>query len=134
MFGLTWGEGMNMGFPDTCLTPVGPVVVPLPYPNISETATCSNPVPTVLLECLPSMNQMSTCEVSEGDQPGVNTGVVSHMIGGPTMYVCGSTGVVIQGMPAMRLTSVTGQNAMEMLPNAPGSTIAPSQETVLFLV
>ncbi len=133
MFGLTWGEGVNMAFPDACLTPIGPIVVTIPYPNVSETASCSEPIAKVLLECMPAMNQVSTCELSEGDQPGVGTGVASHMVGGPTTYVSGSTAVVIQGTPAMRLTSVTGQNAMEAVPNTAGATIAPSQETVLFL-
>ena len=133
MFGLTFGEGMNMGFPDVCLTPVV-VPVPIPYPNISQTATCADPLPGVLMECLPSMNLMSTCELSEGDEAGSLLGVVSHMISGPTMYIVGSTGVLIDGAPAQRLTSVTGQNAMEVLPNTPGVTIVPSQETVLCLV
>lgn len=133
MFGLTWGDGMNLGFPDVCLTPII-VPVPIPYPNISETATCAEPLPSVLMECLPSMNQMSTCEVSEGDEAGVETGVVSHLISGPTMYMVGSMGVLIDGLPAQRLTSVTGQNAMEVVPNGPGMTLVPSQEVVLCLV
>ncbi len=134
MFALTWGQGQNMGFPDTCLTPVGPAVVPIPYPNVSLTSTCTNPVPTVLMGCLPVMNQQAICAVSSGDEGGVNTGVVSHMIIGPTTYLVGSLGVFADGLPVMRLTSVTGQNCMGVTPNAPGSTIAPSQETVLCLV
>jgi len=133
MYGLTWGDGMNMGFPDVCLTPAV-VPVPIPYPNISETATCSEPLSIVLMECLPSMNQMSQCEVSEGDEAGVQLGVVSGMVSGPTIYLVGSVGVLIDGMPAQRLTSVTGQNAMEVLPNCPGATIVPSQEVVLCLI
>ena len=32
------GVGMNMGFPDVCVTPVGPVPVPIPYPNMAMNA------------------------------------------------------------------------------------------------
>ncbi len=134
MFGLTFGDGMNFSFPDVCITPVGPVPVPIPYPNISETSTCPAPISKVLMECLPSMNQTSTCAASEGDQPGLQMGIVSHTTGGATTYVVGSVGVIIEGAPAQRLTSVTGQNAMGVMTNAPGMTIAPSQEVVLFLI
>ena len=32
------GVGMNMGFPDVCLTPAGPVPVPIPDPNMAMNA------------------------------------------------------------------------------------------------
>ena len=58
MFQNTMGGGMNLGFPDVCLTPtpVGPI--PIPYPNISTGAT-SNPATaalTVLCDGMPALN------------------------------------------------------------------------------
>ena len=35
MFANTQMMGMDMAFPDVCLTPAGPAVVPIPYPNIA---------------------------------------------------------------------------------------------------
>jgi hypothetical protein len=36
MFSTTQIGAMGLGFPDVCLTPAGPAVVPIPYPNISQ--------------------------------------------------------------------------------------------------
>lgn len=138
MFGLTFGEGTCLGFPDVCITPIpaptGEIPTPLPYPNTSETATCPDPAYTVLFEAMPAINQMSTLSVSEGDDTGAEGGVVSHDISGETVFILGSVSVLVEGPPVQRLTSITGQNAMGVLPNAPGACLAPSQTTVLVLV
>lgn len=133
MFQLTMMGGMNMGLPDVCLTPtpVGPI--PIPYPNISTGAT-TNPatsVLTVLSDGMPSLNQMSMGTISNGDNLGVNLGVASGMVMGPTEFILGSFTVFKGGMPAQRLTSMTGHNGLSM--NCPGVSMAPSQVTVLVL-
>ena len=133
MFQLTMEGGMNMGFPDVCLTPtpVGPI--PIPYPNISTGAT-TNPASTaltVLTECTPSLNQASEVLISNGDEPGVNMGVASGMIMGPTEFILGSFTVFVGGPPAQRMTSMTGHNGLSM--NCPGVSLVPSQVRVLVL-
>lgn len=133
MFQLTMAGGMNLGTPDVCLTPtpVGPV--PIPYPNIS-TGSTANPATTaltVLTDGMPSLNQMSMIPISNGDNAGVNMGVVSAMVMGPTEFTLGSVTVMKEGAPAQRLTSITGQNGGSM--NVPGVCLAPSQVTVLVL-
>ncbi|OEU66695.1 MAG: hypothetical protein BA863_16795 [Desulfovibrio sp. S3730MH75] len=133
MFALTQGAGMDMGFPDVCLTPVGPVPVPIPYPNIAESATTAPAAYNVLIDCMPTLNQVSLGLVSEGDEPGVELGVVSHLESGQTEYLVGCITIMADGLPAQRLTSVTGQNCLAVLPNAPGMCICPSQVTVLTL-
>ncbi|WP_031482719.1 DUF4150 domain-containing protein [Maridesulfovibrio frigidus] len=133
MFALTQGAGMDMGFPDVCLTPVGPVPVPIPYPNIAESATTAPAAYNVLIDCMPTLNQVSLGLVSEGDEPGVEMGVVSHLESGQTEYLVGCITIMADGLPAQRLTSVTGQNCLAVLPNAPGMCICPSQVTVLTL-
>jgi hypothetical protein len=133
MFMLSMGPGMDMAFPDVCLTPVGPVVVPVPYPNTAMSVTTAPMVANVLVECTPGLNMMSKGLVSLGDQAGVLLGVASHMEAGQTSYMVGCATIMVGGSPAQRLTSVTGQNCLGVLPNAVGACIAPSQVTVLTL-
>ncbi|MGA1846950.1 DUF4150 domain-containing protein [Deferribacter abyssi] len=133
MFMLTMGAGVNLGFPDVCLTPVVGVPVPIPYPDINVSATTAPAVYNILVDCMPAINQLSMGLVSVGDDAGLELGVVSHMISGQTLYEVGCFTIMVGGAPAQRLTSVTAQNAMGMLPNSPGMCIAPSQVTVLSL-
>lgn len=132
MFMLSMGSGMVLGFPDVCLTPAV-VPVPVPYPNISMSAMAPEAVPTVLTDCMPTLNELSDICASNGDEAGALGGVVSHLIAGQTMWVLGSEAILVAGLPAQRLTSLAGCNAMEVLPNAPGVCLAPSQVTVLAL-
>jgi hypothetical protein len=132
MFQLTMGGGMNLGFPDVCLTPT-PAPTPVPYPDMSFTVTSSPCAPHILIECMPALNQLSEGLVSSGDEPGVLMGVVSHVEAGQALYTLGCFTIFVDGPPAQRLTSMTGQNAVGMLPNAPGMCLVPSQFTVLTL-
>ncbi len=52
---------------------------------------------------------------------------------GQTEYLVGCITIMVDGVPAQRLTSVTGQNCLAVLPNAPGVSLVPSQVTVLTL-
>ncbi len=133
MFMLTMGAGMDMGFPDVCITPVGPVPTPIPYPNTAMTATSVPAAFNVLVDCMPSLNMLTKGMVSVGDNAGVAGGVVSHLMSGQATYLVGCFTILVDGVPAQRLTSVTGQNAAGVLPNAPGMCIVPSQVTVLTL-
>lgn len=132
MFQLNMGCGMDLGFPDVCLTPVV-VPVPVPYPDMAFSVTSAPSAYNILVDCLPSLNQLSEGLVSVGDQPGVLLGVVSHLEAGEAEYLLGCFTIFVDGPPAQRLTSVTGQNAMGLLPNAPGMCAVPSQFTVLTL-
>jgi hypothetical protein len=133
MFQLTMGEGQNIAFPDVCLTPTPGGPVPMPYPNISMSVTALPPTTamTVLIDGTPSLNLMSEIPISNGDEAGVNLGVVSGMIMGPTRYVMGSETLMLEGVPAVKLTSETGQNG-EMM-NAEGACLVPSQEIMIVL-
>ncbi len=133
MFMLTMGAGMDLAFPDVCITPLGPVPTPLPYPDESETITSAPAAYNVMIDCMPVLNTLSMGLVSLGDDTGVLLGVVSHLISGETIYEVGCFTIFVDGLPAQRLTSVTGQNALCLLPNAPGMCIVPSQVTVLSL-
>lgn len=132
MFALSMGAGMNAGFPDACLTPV-PAPAPIPYPNMSFSASTMPMAFNVLSCCTPTLNMMSKGLVSVGDQAGVVLGAASHIIAGQTNYMVGCFTIMMGGAPAQRLTSVTGQNSMALLPNGPGMTAVPSQVCVLTL-
>jgi hypothetical protein len=132
MFALSMGPGMDLGFPDVCLTPAV-VPVPVPYPDMAFSATTAPACYNVLYECTPVLNQASMGLVSVGDEPGVLLGVVSHFESGEALYFMGNTTIFADGAPVQRLTSVTGQNALGVLPNAPGLCVCPSQATVLTL-
>lgn len=133
MFALTLGAGQSMALPDVCLTPSGPVVIPVPYPNIADSSVTLPAVNNVLIECMPAVNQMSIGLVSQGDEAGALMGVVSHMIAGQTQYLVGCATIIVGGAPQQRLTSTTGQNSLGVMPNCAGICAVPSQTTVLTL-
>jgi hypothetical protein len=127
------GTGTDMAFPDVCKTPTPAGPIPIPYPNVSMSATSDPVAPNVFVDAMPALNQLSFNEVSVGDEAGVAGGIIDSDISGEALYVVGCITIFVTGAPAQRLTSVTGQNAMGVLPNAPGACLAPSQVTVLTL-
>ena len=137
MFANCQMGGMNMAFPDVCLTPIptpaGPVPTPIPYPNIAMGPTALPPTAClkVLLMAGPAHNMGTTIPMSNGDNPGVNMGVASGMVMGPSRHTMGSTNVLYGGMPATKMTSMSGQNGMSL--NVPGMTLVPAQFKVMLM-
>jgi len=133
MFQLSMNDGMNLAFPDVCLTPTPAGPVPIPYPNISTSMTALPPTTalSILVDGTPALNMMSEIPLSNGDEAGENLGVVSGMIMGPTSYILGSETLLLEGVPAVKLTSETGQNG-EMM-NTEGACLAPSQLIMIVL-
>ena len=123
-----------MAMPDVCLTPtpVGPI--PIPYPNIADTLTTLLPTAaeTVLVGGFPSVVETSEILMSQGDDPGVAGGVVSHLVMGPVVFELGSLTVLKMGRGAARLGSMTGHNGMpasnmpmgvQNIPSPPGNVL-----------
>lgn len=134
MFMMTMGAGTKLGFPDTCKTPLAAgAPVPIPYADVAMSISNEPAADNVLICCMPAINQLSQGLVSNGDEPGCMMGVASQRIDGEAVYMVGCITIFTDGVPAQRLTSVTGQNATGVLPNAPGMAIVPSQVTVLTL-
>jgi len=122
-----------MFFPDVCNTPtpVGPV--PVPYPNMA-TGLTANPATAcrkIYLMCMPAHNLMTQVPMSMGDNAGVNMGVASGMVMGPSKHLMGCFGVIYEGNPATKMTSPTGQNGMSL--NVPGMTLVPAQFKVMIM-
>ena len=129
MFANTQMMGMDMGFPDVCLTPAVPAPIPIPYPNIAMGPTASPSQTKVLVMGMPMHNMGTTTPLTNGDNAGVATGVASGTVMGPSRHVIGSFTTLVVGMPATRLTSMTIQNNT----NVPGCRIVPSQPKVIIL-
>lgn len=129
MFANTQNTATHMGMPDVCKTQVGPAVVPIPYPNIGMTDMAVPNVDNVMIEAMPVHNLMTTVDLSNGDEAGIEMGIVSSLIMGPIKHEMGSLKVMFMASPATMMTSVTGQNGTE--PNAPGLTLSPSQSKVM---
>ena len=127
MFANSQMSGMDLGFPDVCLTP--PVPTPIPYPNMAAGPMAVPAAYNVLFMATPAHNLSSTVPLTNGDNAGVATGVASGMVMGPSRHLTASFTTLVGGIPATRLTSVSLQNST----NAPGVRIVPSQVKVLVL-
>ncbi|MDY7224858.1 DUF4150 domain-containing protein [Hyalangium rubrum] len=128
MFANTQMMGMDMGFPDVCLTPI-PAPTPIPYPNIAMGPMGVPAAYHILFMCTPAHNLGTMVPLTNGDNAGVAMGVASGTVMGPARHLTGAFTVLVGGMPATRLTSVALQNST----NCPGMRIVPSQTKVLIL-
>lgn len=129
MFANCQMMGTDMGFPDVCLTPTPAGPIPIPYPNIAMGPMAVPNCPTILIMGMPVHNLATTIPMTNGDNAGVNMGVASGTVMGPSRHLTGAFTVLYVGMPATRLTSMSLQNST----NCPGARIVPSQTLVLML-
>lgn len=130
MFANTQMGGMDTGLPDVCLTPAAAgVPVPIPYPNMANGPMGVPAAYNVLVSCAPAHNLGTSVPLTNGDNAGVNMGVASGVVMGPSRHLTGATTCLIGGMPASRMSSTTLQNGT----NCPGARVVPSQVTVLIL-
>ncbi|MBN1210229.1 MAG: DUF4150 domain-containing protein [Myxococcaceae bacterium] len=128
MFANTQMGGMDMGFPDVCLTPM-PAPTPVPYPNIAAGPMGVPAAYKVLFQCTPAHNLGTVVPLTNGDNAGVAMGVASGTVMGPARHLTGAFSVLVGGMPATRMGSVALQNST----NCPGVRLVPSQTKVLLL-
>ena len=129
MFANTQMMGMDMGFPDVCLTPTPAGPVPIPYPNTAMGNMAIPNNPNILFMGMPAHNMATTIPMTNGDNAGVALGVASGTVMGPSRHLTGAFTVLLNGAPATRLTSMSLQNST----NCPGVRTVPSQTLVLLL-
>jgi hypothetical protein len=129
MFGKAQGAGLDFAFPDVCKTPVGAVPVPIPYPNLALPPMGVPAAYIVLFMCMPAHFLLTTIVMTNGDNAGVAMGLVAPSVMGPSRNVTAAFTVLVMGIPATRLTSITITNTF----NAVGATVVPSQLKVLIL-
>ena len=130
MFGNINIAVTNFAFPDVCKIPM-PAPVPTPLLNIEISATHIPSQFKVIAGGGLSENLLTMGTVSNGDEAGVATGLISNVIIGPDRPLTFSLKIFKGGMPATKLTSLTLQNGM--IPNAIGLSLTPSQVRVLLL-
>lgn len=131
MFANTQMGGMNFAFPDVCNTPTPAGPVPIPYPNIDMAPTAVPTVFNVFISGTPAHNMSTMGTISNGDNAGLAMGVASGMVMGPRRHMTGAFTTLIGGMPATKMTSMTGQNGMSL--NVPGASLVPSQFKLMIL-
>ena len=129
MFANSQMGGMNLGFPDVCITPIGPVPVPIPYPNIATGMMGVPAAYNVLMGGTPAHNMMTVIPLTNGDNAGVAMGVASGTVMGPSRALTGAFTVLVGGAPVTRMSSMNLQNST----NCPGVSLVPSQLKVLVL-
>ncbi len=123
--------GVNIAFPDICLTPpMPPTGLPIPYLNISLNLLAVGFSPQVLWMCTPAhMIIKTTVPPSFGDNTGLLFGIVSHQVASTTRFLTGAFTVFVNKFPATRVTTICLMNGFNMI----GMSIVPSQFRVLLL-
>lgn len=121
------GVGMNIGFPDVCLTPPPPPVgpIPIPYPNLGQNVMSSVFSPNIFTGFMPALNMASIIPMTMGDNAGVLHPLFMQM-GGQTM---GNPIVFVNCIPAKNLLVPTFGNAFN---NPVGAVLVPSVTTTLY--
>jgi len=131
MFANAQGGGQDLAAPDVCLTPGPPLLppVPIPYVNIAMGPMAVGAVPNILFGGTPAHNLGTTIPLTNGDNAGSIGGVASGTDMGKASHITGANTMLVGGIPATRMTSITSQNTT----NATGARISPSQTKVLIL-
>lgn len=96
--------------PDVCKTPSPGGPVPMPYPNISQSATLAKGSTTVKADGMMIAIKGSEFSLSNGDNPGVAGGVKSSTFMKESTWILYSFDVKIDGKNACRLTDKKFQN------------------------
>jgi uncharacterized Zn-binding protein involved in type VI secretion len=96
--------------PDVCKTPSPGGPVPIPYPNISQSATLSNGSTTVKADGMMIAIKGSEFALSNGDNAGVAGGIKSSTFMKESTWILYSFDVKIDGQNACRLTDKKFQN------------------------
>ena len=109
-------NGMLMTFPDVCKTQIGPAVVPIPYPNIAQSADLDKGSKSVMIEGKPVCLESSTFSKSTGDEAGSLKGIISSTGQGEAKPLLFSPTVFIEGKAVVRNTDIHVSNKMNTPP------------------
>lgn len=95
--------GKSLVFPDVCKTPIGPSVVPIPYPNLGQSSDTSKGPKSVKTDGKMPMVKGAKYSTSTGDEPGVVKGIISSEIKGECEYMMYSFDVKFEGKNVCRM-------------------------------
>jgi len=119
------GDKAIAGAPNVCKTPIGSAVVPIPYPNVSESATLKKGSKTVKINGQPVALEGSIFEYSSGDEAGSLGGVLSGVTSKETRFISGSFDVRIEEKNVIRHMDATTHNHGNTLGTVYGSSTEP---------
>lgn len=124
-------QGMCLAPVDVCLTPAPPAPpVPIPYPNLAQVPTATGESQKVKIMNMGVIVEQAKLPQSQGDEAGVNGGVMSGMNRGEVQWKLFSAKVKVEGKGVAYVTSITAHNGVSA--NAPGGLqVVPSQAKVL---
>jgi hypothetical protein len=135
-------------FPDICLTPMGPTMVPIPYVIIGEFSDATGVSPNITSNGEPVVMHASTVIPSvRGDEPGTGKGIKSGTVGGRVQAMEKSSTLSFNGERAVRVGDLVYMNdkntigkvferldvsALKAFPKAcePGGTLAVLTEAM----
>lgn len=129
MFAVTSNAGRINANLDVCRTPSAAGPIPAVYPNTVTPALGQPLAQKLLIAGMPALHQNSVCSPSSGNESGSAGGVVSSAVKGPASFTAGSSKVMIEGSPAVRLNDAVAQNGS----NAVGQVSEPSQGKVMIM-
>lgn len=95
-------EGTSIATNDVCMTPMGPSSVPVPYPNMAQSADMENGAKTVTADGHPMGHAGSYFKTCTGDEAGANKGVGSGTIQGKAEFISFSFDVFVEGQGVVR--------------------------------
>lgn len=95
--------GQSTVFPDVCKTPVGPAVVPIPYPNLGQASDTTNGPKSVTVDGQMPMVKGAQYSTSTGDEAGSAKGVGSGTTQGVCEFMMYSFDVKLEGKNVCRL-------------------------------
>lgn len=95
--------GKSIVFPDVCKTPIGPAIVPIPYPNLGQSADTSKGPKTVKTDGQMPVVKGAEYSTSTGDEAGTAKGVASGTTKGICEFMMYSFDVKFEGKNVCRL-------------------------------
>jgi hypothetical protein len=118
--------------PDVCKTPIGPSVVPIPYPVTADMVSSVLTVPTVLAnDCPVLVLNQSFIPTTKGDKAGVAKGIKSGTVEDICEPLESSTTVHVGGKPVLRHNDAFWMNARNttgiILGQPPAASVPASQ-------
>lgn len=119
------GVGMNIGFPDVCLTPAAPAPIPVPYPNLAMNAMAVPFSPNIFVGFMPSVTMASKIPMTMGDEGGVAHPLFKQM----GQYTMGNPTILVNCCPAINMLCPTSGNMMN---NPVGAALVPSVTTTFY--
>lgn len=119
------GDKASAAAPDVCKTPIGPSIVPIPYPNISKSADLAKGTKSVKINNQSAALKKSNFSTSTGDDAGVAKGIISGKHKDKTEFVSYSFDVKFEGQNAVRHADMTTHNSKNTIGGVFGSSTTP---------